>query len=403
MQLCSAIAAQCASACSAAAPAAGAAVTGRRAERGTGRCPAAIPQARTAFSGAKLRLRKHHATVTVQRRPLDVVAAVAPAAAATSTLLSAIQEHTQVVPDTFALDDFARYRPEAGIVSSRTVLQASCDGPQWGGVVQSALSYAECQLEESREDMFSCFEDKLFVNFGAEIAAKVSGRVSTEVDPVSVRDTAKCVARGKRIAQLYSDMGVEKDKYLLKIPATWEGIQAAKQLEAEGIQCHMTLVYSLVQAAACAQAGCSVIQPMVGRTDDWSQRSGGKLGVGIQLAKDVYNYCKKFGKDCKIMVASLRNVEQVMELVGVDYLVVSPKLLDMLSSSPSKPLPRKLSLQNAKDSGMKEMKVDEKQFAAHMKEDNLAQELLNAGMKTYNEDHERLVQDLAKMYPAANN
>ncbi|KAK9916495.1 hypothetical protein WJX75_003327 [Coccomyxa subellipsoidea] len=216
--------------------------------------------------------------------------------------------------------------------------------------IENAINYDVCQAETGAAKL-ACEIDKATVNIGALFSRQVEGRVSTEVDPRLAYDTEAIMTRAQGLLKKYEQMGISKSRILLRIPGTFEGIQAAKQLEAQGIQTHIILVYSFVQATAAAQAGVSVIQPNIGRVDDWFHKYPGVIrdpkgpredsgflsdvNPGVRMAARMYNYCQKYHPKTKVMVSGLRKAKDALALAGVDYLVVGPKVLATLSETPT--------------------------------------------------------------------
>lgn len=229
------------------------------------------------------------------------------------------------------------------------------------------------------------------VNFGAEITKIVPGYVSTEVDARLSFDTDATVTKARQIIALYKEVGIDKSRILIKIAATWEGIQAAHILEQEGITCNLTLIFSLAQAIACAEAGCTLISPFVGRILDYYKKEKGVDGFpapedpGVVSVTEIYNYYKKYGYDTIVMGASFRNKEEIVELAGCDRLTISPALLDELAASED-PLTKKLDAAAAADMDITKIEMNEKTFRWMMNEDAMATEKLAAGIRGFTKD-----------------
>jgi transaldolase len=241
--------------------------------------------------------------------------------------------------------------------------------------------------------------DHVLVAFGLEILKVVPGRVSTEVDARLSFDTAATVARARRIMDLYESQGIGRERVLIKIAATWEGIQAAAELERDGIHCNLTLLFSFCQAVACGDVGVRLISPFVGRIYDWAKKSAGAQwdeaamagpnDPGVRSVSQIYSYYKKFDIGTEIMGASFRNVGQVTALAGCDLLTISPELLAALQSA-SEPLQRRLSPQAARSSDMPRIHFDEKSFRWALNEDAMATEKLAEGIRAFAADAAKL-------------
>ena len=234
--------------------------------------------------------------------------------------------------------------------------------------------------------------DRLLVRFGCEILSIIPGRVSTEVDARLSFDTSATVTRGERLIELYQAQGIHIDRVLIKVAATWEGIQAAEQLERRGIHTNLTLLFSFAQAVACGQARVQLISPFVGRIYDWYKRSAGaqwdeaaKAGAndpGVESVRQIYNYYKKFGIATEVMGASFRNVGQITALAGCDLLTISPELLATLAAS-NAPLERCLSPQLAQALDIAPVNYDEAGFRFALNEDAMATEKLSEGIRAF--------------------
>ena len=238
------------------------------------------------------------------------------------------------------------------------------------------------------------------VNFGVEITKIVPGYVSTEVDVRLSFDTEATLAKARKLIELYKEVGVDKSRILIKIAATWEGIKAAEILEKEGITCNLTLIFSIAQAIACAEAGCTLISPFVGRIMDWYKKDMGVEGFaptedpGVVSVTSIYNYYKKFGYNTIVMGASFRNTDEITELAGCDRLTISPGLLDKLAAS-TVPLEKKLDATKAADMDIAKIDMDEKVFRWMCNEDPMATEKLAQGIRSFGADIEKL-EDIIK-------
>ena len=239
------------------------------------------------------------------------------------------------------------------------------------------------------------------IAFGVEILKLIPGRVSTEVDAALSFDTEATVAKGRALIALYEQAGVARERVLIKIAATWEGIRAAEILERDGIHCNMTLLFSLCQAVACAEAGAQLISPFVGRIYDWHKQKSGVEPVGaddpgVQSVRRIYNYYRKFGYRTEVMGASFRNTSQIVELAGCDLLTISPDLLQQLADSDA-PLTRKLSAEAAQAAELDRVALDEKAFRFMLNDDAMATEKLAEGIRAFCADTAKLQQMVAAL------
>lgn len=239
--------------------------------------------------------------------------------------------------------------------------------------------------------LFQSQQDKLAVNFGAEITKIVPGYVSTEVDARLSFDTEATVEKARRIIELYKEVGIDKSRILIKIAATWEGIKAAEILEKEGITCNCTLIFSIAQAIACAEAGATLISPFVGRIMDWHKNAQGvdkfkpEEDPGVISVTSIYNYYKKYGFDTIVMGASFRNTDEIRELSGCDRLTISPAFLDELSGSTEK-VEKKLDAAKAATMDIEKIDMNEKVFRWMINEDAMATEKLAEGIRNFSAD-----------------
>ncbi|XP_076920727.1 uncharacterized protein LOC143581929, partial [Bidens hawaiensis] len=335
------------------------------------------------------------------------------------TELDALSQYSEVVPDTVVFDDFERFPPTAGTVSS-SLLLGICSLPDtaFRGAVDTALADKECYGVETPNARMTCFVNKALVNVGAELSKLVPGRVSTEVDGRLAYDTHAIVGKVENLLQLYNSIDVPAERLLFKIPATWQGIEAARLLESEGIQTHMTFVYSLTKAAAAAQAGASVIQIFVGRLRDWARNHSGDPEIeaalkrgedpGLALVTKAYNYIHKYGHKSKLMVASIRNKQDVFNVLGVDYIITPLKILQALKESVTPDdykytFVKRLSSQSAAAYNFTDeelVKWDQLSFASGM--GPAALELLTSGMDGYSNQAKRVEELFGKIWPPPN-
>ena len=238
------------------------------------------------------------------------------------------------------------------------------------------------------------FMDHLFVVFGAEILKIVPGRVSTEVDARFSFDTEGSIAKARQLVRLYEANGIGRDRVLIKVGSTWEGIRAAERLEREGIHCNMTLLFSFAQAVACADAGVTLVSPFVGRIYDWYKKQRGAEiapdeDPGVASVTKIYNYYKKFDYKTQVMGASFRKVEQIIRLAGCDLLTISPELLEELENASGELTPR-LTVESAQASGEQRLRLDEKTYRWMHNEDAMAVEKLSEGIRRFYEDARKL-------------
>ncbi|KAK8945430.1 hypothetical protein KSP40_PGU019904 [Platanthera guangdongensis] len=336
-----------------------------------------------------------------------------------STEFDAVSSLSEIVPDTVIFDDFERFPPTAATVSSSLLLGiTSLPSTKFKSSIERALADAECFDRENPDEKLSCIYNKALVNVGGELTSLVPGRVSTEVDPRLANDTHAIVRRVYELLKLYSEIEVSPERVLFKIPATWQGIEASNLLESEGIQTHMTFVYSFAQAAAAAQAGASVIQIFVGRIRDWSLNHSGDPEIeaaqkrgedpGLALVTKAYNYIHKHGHKSKLMAAAVRNKQDVFSLLGVEYIIAPLKILQSLKESITLPdekysFMRRLSpsssiLYNFSDEEL--VRWDGRSFSMGM--GPAAKELLSAGVDGYVAQTRRVEELFQKIWPPPN-
>lgn len=302
------------------------------------------------------------------------------------TQLEQLKQFTTVVADTGDFQSIERYSPQDSTTNPSLILRA----------VQKNTyrSLLEKTVRENRDKSTEAIMDHLLVAFGIEILKIVPGRVSTETDARLSFDTEGSVRKGRELIALYNSMGIPNERVLIKIASTWEGIRAAEILEKEGIRCNMTLMFSLPQAVACAEANVQLISPFVGRIYDWYKKQTGNEYTGdgdpgVQSVKSIYNYYRKFGYATEVMGASFRNTSQIIELAGCDLLTISPELLQKLSDS-DMPVTRKLSAEKARQDPVEKTSYDEKTFRLAMNNDAMATEKLSEGIRLFCADTVKL-------------
>jgi len=308
------------------------------------------------------------------------------------TLFESLKQYTTIVADTGDIEALARHRP-LDATTNPSLLYHAAQMPAYHHLVEEAVEAASGQGASHR--MAEEFIDRLFVLFGCEILKVVPGRVSTEVAASLSFDTAGTVAKARKLISLYEQKGVPRDRILIKIASTWEGIRAAEHLESEGIHCNLTLLFSFAQAVACAEAGVTLVSPFVGRIYDWYKKEHGGAEIspdedpGVASVTRIYNYYKKFGYKTQVMGASFRNVNQIVRLAGCDLLTISPELLDQLEKTDTIVL-RKLDPVKARASKEQRLHLDEKTFRWMHNEDEMATEKLAEGIRKFNADAHHL-------------
>ena len=312
------------------------------------------------------------------------------------TQLDQLKQFTTVVADTGDFESLKQYTPRDATTNPSLILKAA-QMPEYQFLVTKAI--ADHQGQATGEELLHRVIEDLTVRFGLEILKIVPGRVSTETDANLSFDTAGLVAKAHRFIELYASHSIGRERILIKIASTWEGIRAAEILQREGINCNLTLLFSLPQAVACAEAGVKLISPFVGRILDWHKKSAGKEFApaedpGVLSVKEIYTYYKKFGHATEVMGASFRNVGEIQELAGCDLLTISPPLLGELQHSTA-PLPRKLSPEIARDSQPERLPLDEKKFRWLMNENAMATEKTAEGIRLFHADARKLAQFVA--------
>jgi transaldolase len=309
------------------------------------------------------------------------------AIAAQASKLDQLRSMTVVVADTGEIEAVRRLRPQ-DCTTNPTLLLKAAETPAYAGLVDEALAWGRRQ-SGAREAVVAAICDRLAVSFGTELSNIVPGRVSTEVDADLSFDTEGTIARARAVIAAYEQRGVPRERILIKIASTWEGIRAAEVLQREGTDCNLTLLFSLVQAAACAEAGVYLISPFVGRILDWHVKAGGgpytpDTDPGVQSVRRIYAYYKAHGISTVVMGASFRNAGEIEALAGCDRLTISPALLDELGSAHA-PLPRRLDPASTADAPPR-LALDEKTFRFQLNEDAMATEKLAEGIRQFVKD-----------------
>jgi transaldolase len=302
--------------------------------------------------------------------------------------LEALKKHTIVVADTGDVDSIGKYKPQDATTNPSLLFQAA-QKAEYRPLVDAALGVSDGKAE--------AFMEHLGVNFGKEILKIIPGRVSTEVDANLSFDTQATLAKARRLIELYKKAGVDKERILIKIASTWEGIKAAEILEKEGIHCNLTLLFSFAQAVACAEAKVTLISPFVGRIYDYYKKEKGGAEIppaedpGVASVTKIYTYYKKFDYKTQVMGASFRKVEQILLLAGSDLLTISPDLLAKLEAAQGD-VPRALSVEKAKAADVKKIALDEKTFRWMHNEDPMATDKLADGIRKFHADARKLEQ-----------
>jgi len=308
---------------------------------------------------------------------------------------------TVVVSDTGDIQAIEKVKPQDS-TTNPSLITAAAQMPQYQEIVDGVLLQAKKELGDKAKDsdVATLAFERLAVAFGERILAVIPGRVSTEVDARLSYDKDATMAKARSIIKQYEKAGISKERILIKIASTWNGIKAAEALEKEGIHCNLTLLFGLHQAIACAEAGVTLISPFVGRILDWYKKEHGRdyTGAedpGVQSVTTIYNYFKKFGYKTVVMGASFRNSGEIKELAGCDLLTISPNLLAELDSTQGE-LPRKLDPEKAKQMQIEKITLDEAKFEEMHKADKMASDKLTEGIKGFGDALANLEKLLAK-------
>jgi transaldolase len=300
--------------------------------------------------------------------------------------LEQLKQYTTIVADTGDFQAMKVFAPHDATTNPSLILKAVQKDEYKPLLEKTVRNHARASVGD--------ITDRLLVAFGLEILKLIPGRVSTETDARLSFDTEGTIAKGRALISLYEAAGIPRERVLVKIASTWEGIRAAEVLEKEGIRCNMTLLFALPQAIACADAQVQLISPFVGRIYDWHKKSTGQEYTGgddpgVQSVKRIYNYYRKFGYKTEVMGASFRNTSQITELAGCDLLTISPELLQKLAESDA-PVARKLSPEEAYATDIKKQTLDEKTFRFQLNEDAMGTEKLAEGIRLFCADAVKL-------------
>jgi len=316
--------------------------------------------------------------------------------------LDALKQHSVIVADTGDIDAIARARPQDATTNPSLILKAAQDA-RYRPLIDEAIRVSAATAAEDRA---ADTLDRLFVAFGRRILELVPGRVSTEVVARLSFDTEATERKARRLIELYEAAGVSRERVLIKIASTWEGIRAAERLEHDGIHCNLTLLFSFAQAVACADAGVTLISPFVGRIYDWYRKAKGVDDLpreddpGVASVTRIYHYYKKFGYDTQVMGASFRKTSQIIDLAGCDMLTISPDLLAKLAATEGD-VPRRLDVAGAEASDLEHVDMDEVSFRWMHNEDAMATEKLAEGIRVFDADARRLADLVASAARAA--
>lgn len=305
-----------------------------------------------------------------------------------STILEQLKQHSIIVADTGDFESIRKYQPQDATTNPSLLLKAA-QMEEYQAVVDKAV--ADAKQNASGDAALGAAMDNIATAFGTEILKIVPNRVSTEVDAKLSFDTAATVAKAKSLIGLYEKAGIDRERILIKIASTWEGIKAAEQLKADGIKCNLTLLFSFAQAVACAEAGVQLISPFVGRILDWYKANTnqkeyvGADDPGVQSVTRIYNYYKKHGYGTEVMGASFRNVGEIIELAGSDLLTISPNLLEEMAKTEGD-VPLKLDPAAANEKGDDKISMDENTFRWMHNEDAMANDKLADGIRRFAAD-----------------
>ena len=320
----------------------------------------------------------------------------------TNTLsqLEQLKKITTVVADTGDIEAIAKFQPQDATTNPSLLLKAAAL-PLYKNLLTDSVKWAKEQSPDAVQQVIDA-ADRLSVLIGLEILKTVPGRISTEVDARLSFDTDASIAKAHKLMKMYNEAGINNDRILIKLASTWEGIKAAEQLEKEGINCNLTLLFSFAQARACAEAGVYLISPFVGRILDWYKKDTGRTDYtseedpGVVSVTNIYNYYKSKGYNTVVMGASFRNIGEILALAGCDRLTISPQLMDELANI-NDSIVQKLSTENSKKDNSKVTPLTEAQWRWDMNEDAMATEKLSEGIRNFAIDQIKLEKQLAQM------
>lgn len=306
-----------------------------------------------------------------------------------SNTLESLKKLTTVVADTGDFESIKTFTPQDATTNPSLILKA-IQKDEYKPLFTETVKKVASESSASGEAIIDLAIDDVLVAFGMEILKIVPGRVSTEVDARLSFNTAASIKKAHDLIALYEAKGISRERILIKLATTWEGVMAAKQLQSEGINCNMTLLFSLAQAVACAQVNAKLISPFVGRILDWYKAETGEsytaeTDPGVLSVKNIYNYYKKFGHETEVMGASFRNAGEILELAGCDLLTISPNLLEELANG-NDPVEAKLTKESAEASDFERITLDEAEFRWALNEDQMATEKLSDGIRVFAKD-----------------
>lgn len=310
--------------------------------------------------------------------------------------LESFKKLTTVVADTGDINSIKQYQPTDATTNPSLIFKAATTQTEYLNLVEDAIQYGKSQAQDFQAQKEHII-DKLFVNFGCEILKIVPGRVSTEVDARLSFNIEGSISKAHQLIKLYEQAGIAKERILIKLASTWEGIKAAEQLEKEGIHCNMTLMFSMPQAIAAAEANATLISPFVGRIFDWYKKHDNVESYppgedpGVKSVTSIYHYYKKFGYNTEIMGASFRNVQQIYDLAGCDLLTISPDLLNEMQSAEGD-VEVKLKPEDAQSQTIEKVHIDENAYRWELNENQMAVEKLSDGIRKFTADLIKLEQ-----------
>jgi transaldolase len=322
------------------------------------------------------------------------------------TLLDQLTKMTVAVSDTGDINSIKKFTPRDA-TTNPSLITAAAQMPEYADVVDGTLAWAKKEANGAEDKVIALALDRLAIEFGLRILKIVPGRVSTEVDARLSHDTQKTIEKGRYLIEQYEKAGASRERVLIKVASTWEGIRAAEQLQKERINCNLTLLFGMHQAIACAEAGVRLISPFVGRILDWYKKSEGRDFVGaedpgVQSVTKIYNYFKKYGYKTEVMGASFRNIGEIIELAGCDLLTIAPNLLAELQKTEGK-LERKLDPAKAASMDIPRQTMDEATFRAAHAADKMAHEKLDEGIAGFSKAIVALEKLLTERYRALDN
>ncbi len=314
--------------------------------------------------------------------------------------LEQLKQMTTVVADTGDIEAIAKFQPQDATTNPSLLLKAAAL-PLYQNLLSDAVSWAKEQSNDASQQIIDA-ADKLSVLIGLEILKTVPGRISTEVDARLSFDTSASITKAHKLIAMYNEAGISNDRILIKLASTWEGIKAAEQLEQEGINCNLTLLFGFAQARACAEAGVYLISPFVGRILDWFKKDTGRTGYpsdedpGVVSVTSIYNYYKNKGYNTVVMGASFRNIGEILALAGCDRLTISPQLMDELATNTAT-VEKKLNAKASNEANLDAAPLTESQWRWQMNDDAMATEKLSEGIRNFAIDQVKLEKQLAEM------